>query len=70
MTAHCARTVRIRQNRMAHASEIVSEVARHRLRMVEVPTTVVYTEYSLRKGQRLSGALRILVDLLVSRLYR
>ena len=70
MTASCARTIRIRQNRMAHASEIISQVAHHRLKVVEVPITVVYTEYSLRKGQRISGALGILIDLLIRRLYR
>ncbi len=70
MTARCAGAIRLRQNRMAHASEIIERVARSKLRLVEVPTTVVYTPYSLRKGQKLSGGLRILVDLLAQRLFR
>lgn len=70
MTASCARTIRIRQNRMAHASEIISQVAQRGLKVVEVPITIVYTEYSLRKGQRLGGAVAILIDLLIRRLYR
>ncbi|MBI3154575.1 MAG: glycosyltransferase family 2 protein [Burkholderiales bacterium] len=70
MTRNCAQQVRIRQDRMAHASEIVREVARLRLRLSEVPVTIRYTEYSLRKGQGLLSGLRILFDLLLSRLYR
>ena len=70
LTARAARTLRIRQNRMAHASEIVEQVARHGLRWVEAPVTIRYTDYSVAKGQRTSGALRIVVDLLVGRMRR
>jgi glycosyltransferase involved in cell wall biosynthesis len=70
MTRHCAQQIRIRQDRMAHASEIMREVARLRLRLSEVPVTIRYTEYSLRKGQGLLSGLRVLFDLLLSRLYR
>lgn len=57
--------LRIRQDRMAHASEILSEIRRLSLRVREVPVRVRYTEDSLRKGQRASGAFRILFDLLL-----
>lgn len=57
--------IEIRQNRMAHASEILSEIAHHKLRWVELPGTIRYTAYSIGKGQRLSGAVEILKDLLV-----
>jgi glycosyltransferase involved in cell wall biosynthesis len=70
MTASAARRIRIRQNRMAHASEIVAQIAALRLRVVEAPCTVRYSEYSRAKGQRLTGALRILFDLALRRLYR
>jgi glycosyltransferase involved in cell wall biosynthesis len=70
LTAHAARIIRIRQNRMAHASEIIEQIARSGLRWVEAPVTVRYTEYSVAKGQRSSAALRIIVDILVGRLRR
>ncbi len=54
----------IRQNRMAHASELTRRISRARLRFVEVPVAVRYTDASLAKGQRASGAVAILVDLL------
>lgn len=63
-TRDAARRVRITQNRMAHASQILSEIARLRLTYVEVPVTVTYTPDSLRKGQRASNAFNILWDTL------
>jgi glycosyltransferase involved in cell wall biosynthesis len=59
--------VAIRQNRMAHATEITQRVARARsldLTLVEVPVTVRYTRETSAKGQRASGAALILRDLL------
>jgi len=70
MTARCGQILQLRQNRMAHASEILDLIASHDMKLVEVPTTVVYTPYSLRKGQKLSGALQIIVDLITRRLFR
>lgn len=46
-----ARKIRIVQDRMAHASEILDEVARHRLSYREVPVTITYSYYSRGKGQ-------------------
>lgn len=63
--------MRIRQNRMAHATELSRSISRasaeravdDALRVVEVPVSVRYTGESLAKGQRASGAVAILVDL-------
>jgi glycosyltransferase involved in cell wall biosynthesis len=58
--------MRIRQNRMAHATELtrrISRASRRGLRVVEVPVSVRYTGESLAKGQGASGAIAILVDL-------
>jgi hypothetical protein len=57
--------VGIRQNRMAHATEIVRLVLAEprALRVVEVPVDIRYTATTLRKGQRSSGALTIASDL-------
>jgi glycosyltransferase involved in cell wall biosynthesis len=59
--------MRLRQNRMAHATELthrISTAAREEpLRVVEVPVSVRYTSATLAKGQSASGAVAILVDL-------
>jgi glycosyltransferase involved in cell wall biosynthesis len=58
-----AQKIRITQNRMAHASEIVSQIAVLKLRYKEIPIQVLYSEYSLAKGQKTSNLVNILVDL-------
>ena len=70
MTARGARAISLRQNRMAHASEILHQIAQSRLRFVEVPVNIEYSAYSLGKGQRITDALTILIDLFARRLYR
>jgi glycosyltransferase involved in cell wall biosynthesis len=70
MTRRGAGCIKLRQNRMAHASELLDEIARSGLRYVEVPVTIEYSRYSLAKGQRLADSLRILVDLSAQRLHR
>ncbi|MEO7066639.1 MAG: glycosyltransferase family 2 protein [Rhodanobacter sp.] len=63
-----AEAITIRQNRMAHASEILEEIGRMQLTYCEVPVTIRYTEYSKAKGQSGFGAFNILIDLLLARL--
>lgn len=69
-TRRAALSLRIRQNRMAHASEIVTQIAKAKLNVIEVPCTIKYTEYSKRKGQKTLSAIQIVLDLLLWRLYR
>ncbi len=70
MTRRGASAIRLRQNRMAHASEFLYQIAASELKYVEVPVTIEYSAYSLAKGQKLGDALSILVDLLARRLHR
>jgi polyprenyl-phospho-N-acetylgalactosaminyl synthase len=56
--------IRLSQNRMAHASELVDQIADARVRWSEYPTHIVYTEYSKAKGQSLLNSINILVEIL------
>lgn len=60
----------LQQDRMAHASEIVSQLSNPALKVGEGPVTIRYTEYSLAKGQSALGALNILADLFLARIGR
>jgi len=60
-------SIEITQNRMAHASEILHEIARLKLRWKEVPVRISYSEYSRRKGQSSLGAVDILLDLIFAK---
>ena len=66
-TRAAALRIRITQPRMAHASEILAQIGSSKLRFAEAPVTVRYTEYSLRKGQKVSGMFRVLLDIFYAR---
>lgn len=59
-----ASKINLRQNRMAHASELVHQVAEMKPRWVEQPVEIIYTDYSKSKGQSLLNSVNILADLL------
>ncbi|PIS05551.1 MAG: glycosyltransferase family 2 protein, partial [Candidatus Buchananbacteria bacterium CG10_big_fil_rev_8_21_14_0_10_42_9] len=59
--------IKLRQDRMAHATEIVEQTKSHGWKYTEAPVTVRYTLYSKKKGQKMSGGVRILFDLFLSR---
>ncbi|MFA6254800.1 MAG: glycosyltransferase family 2 protein [Patescibacteria group bacterium] len=70
MSRLAAEKIRIRQDGMAHASEILEQVKKYRLKFIEVPITMYYTDYSIRKGQKLSNAFRIIWALIIDRVGR
>lgn len=65
-----AETIRLTEDRMAHASEIMDQIASSGLPYREVPVRVRYTEYSLAKGQRAGGAFRIILHYIVGRFFQ
>jgi glycosyltransferase involved in cell wall biosynthesis len=64
-----AARIRLHENGYAHASEILGQIRRQRLRCLERPTTILYSDYARRKGQPLSNAFNILLDLLIRKLF-
>jgi glycosyltransferase involved in cell wall biosynthesis len=69
-SARGAKQISITQNRMAHASEIIEQIAARKLTMQEVPVTIKYTAYSLQKGQKITNSLSIIMDLLGGRMHK
>lgn len=61
-----ARAVNLKQDRMAHATEIVLQLGRSGLPWREFPVEVLYTDYSKAKGQSLLNSINILVDLVIN----
>ncbi|MET3944914.1 glycosyltransferase family 2 protein [Corynebacterium ureicelerivorans] len=57
----------IRMNGMSHASEIVAMIDNNGWRVDEEPVDILYTEYSMSKGQSLINGVNILADGLVAR---
>ncbi|MEM8898695.1 MAG: glycosyltransferase family 2 protein [Bacteroidota bacterium] len=54
-------------NGMGHATEFLMEVKKHRLSISEVPASVAYTPYSLKKGKGLKSAMKILREVIFKR---
>ncbi|MBX9472718.1 glycosyltransferase family 2 protein [Microcella sp.] len=61
-----AHAVNLKQDRMAHASEIVVQLGKSGLPWREFPVEVLYTDYSKAKGQSLLNSINILVDLVIN----
>lgn len=60
-----AAKIDLKQDRMAHATEIVLELGRTGLPWREHPVELLYTDYSKSKGQSVLNSVNILVDLVV-----
>nr|WP_205164178.1 glycosyltransferase family 2 protein [Arthrobacter roseus] len=58
-----AEDIHLTQNRMAHASELVNQLAVLEHRWVEHPVEIIYTDYSKAKGQSLLNSVNILAEL-------
>ena len=59
------RRIRLRQDRMAHGTEIVVQLGRTGLPYAEQPVEVIYSDYSKAKGQSLLNSVNILIDLII-----
>lgn len=59
--------IQILQNRMAHGSEFLQEIAKNKLRYAEEPVHIIYTDYSMAKGQSLWNSVNILNELFLDK---
>jgi polyprenyl-phospho-N-acetylgalactosaminyl synthase len=57
-----AEQMNITLNGMSHASEIVQMIDRHGWRVVEEPVTILYTDYSMAKGQSVINGVNIVFE--------
>jgi glycosyltransferase involved in cell wall biosynthesis len=62
--------LKITQNRMAHASEILDQVQALGLHFVEVPVTIRYSAETMAKGQSSWNAVKIVAQLVLGRFVR
>lgn len=60
--------INLKENRMAHASEILTQIRKAKLWVREVATAVDYSEYSQAKGQSISNSFNILIDLMLEKI--
>lgn len=61
--------IKLNFNGMEHASEILELIGQQNIKYIEVPNTILYTEYSMARGQKLSNSLRIVKNLMMSKFF-
>ncbi len=64
MKTEIAKKIKIENNRMAHCTEILAKAHKHKLKIKEVSITVLYEEF----GQKFSGGLKIIKDLIFKKI--
>ena len=70
MNRKAASAIHTRQNGMAHATELLTQIKKNRLRYKEVPVTIRYTAYSRKKGQTVWSSFRIFFDILLNKIFK
>lgn len=68
LNAKALHRIELRENGMAHATEILMEFRKHQLSIEELPVDIRYTDYSQQKGQSSWNALHIISDILIRKL--
>lgn len=63
-TAEAALKMKLESRGMEHASEIIEKIKLEKIKYIEVPVKIRYTDYSIKKGQRMSNSLNILFKML------
>lgn len=67
MNKKAAREINITMDGFEHASEILDEIAKKKIRFKERPVYIDYTDYSKQKGQKMSNAIKIFFKMLVKK---
>jgi glycosyltransferase involved in cell wall biosynthesis len=67
ITASAAKQVYLKQNRMSHATEIMFIIKNNNIDYFEIPVDVLYTDYSIKKGQKIFNLFTILFDLFLGK---
>ncbi|CAN5339749.1 glycosyltransferase family 2 protein [soil metagenome] len=70
LSRHAAQQIMLEEDGFAHASEIITQIRRKKLRYIEHPTGIRYTEYSRAKGQSFWNGFNVIFDLLAGRLFK
>jgi len=70
MSRKAAQKIQITSDGMEHASEILEQVKKKRLKYMEVPVRIIYTDYSIKGGQSTFNSFRILFKMLLKWLMR
>ena len=69
LSRKAAEQLQIHEDKMAHASEILDQISKKKIKFVEVPVTIHYTDYSKANGQSNFNAVKIAARMILSKLF-
>ncbi len=70
LTREAAEKIEISSNRMEHAGEIMHEIVKNNLSYKEVPVTVVYSDYAVKKGQSWTHSIKLGIKMVFNKFMR
>jgi len=70
MNAAAAKKIHITENRQAHATQILYEIKHLDIPWKEYPTTVFYSDYSIKKGQKNINVFNVFFDLILNSFFK
>lgn len=59
-----AKKLKIKLNRMSHPSDILKNISKNKFKFKEYPSKIVYSDYSISKGQKNINSFNILFDMI------
>ena len=65
-----AEKIKLTENRMAHPVQLLMLIAAEKLKYVEYPVTIHYSDYSKNKGLKNKDGIKILVEILLLKIFR
>ncbi|HAV11402.1 MAG TPA: glycosyltransferase family 2 protein [Candidatus Moranbacteria bacterium] len=60
--------IKITHRGMEHASDIIDEIPKNKLRYKEVPVEIIYTDYSKMKGQKTSNFIKMGIKIIIKKI--
>ncbi len=71
LSRDAAKKIEITSDRMEHASQIIEEIHKKKIKYMEMPVTIKYTDYSMNKGHGgLREALRVFTKMFLRKILR
>ena len=70
LSRHAVENIRLTENRMAHPAELMMMIAVKKLKYVEYPVSIHYTEYSKSKGLKNKDGIKILAEIFLNKIFR
>jgi len=61
-------SIKITHRGMEHASDIINEITKNKLRYTEVPVKIIYTDYSVSKGQASIGFIKMGIKIILHKI--